>query len=98
MRETFHISDKNDIDIRLVDGQSDYSGIVEVYINGKWGSVCHDHWTNNDARVACRELGYEDGKNRHSFVLYFCLFGERYVLVIILYFWLEYVHAKRSRP
>ena len=69
MCETFHISDEKDIDIRLVDGQSDYSGIVEVYINGKWGSVCHDHWTNNDARVACRELGYENGKSRYSFVL-----------------------------
>ena len=34
------------------------SGRLEIFINGKWGTVCDDGWGINDAHVACRELGY----------------------------------------
>ena len=44
--------------IRLADGNSPYSGRVEIYRNGVWGTVCDDKWTIINAQVVCRQLGY----------------------------------------
>ena len=43
--------------IRLVNG-SNTSGLVEVLHDCEWRSVCDDYWTNDDADVACRQLGF----------------------------------------
>ena len=48
-------------DLRLAgSGTSSTRGRVEVCLNNVWGSVCDDHWSSYDARVACRQLGYSD--------------------------------------
>ena len=46
--------------IRLVDGSRPYSGRVEIYRNGVWGTVCDDHWTEINAQVVCQQLGFGD--------------------------------------
>ena len=33
-------------------------GRLEVYLNGKWGTVCNDGFSQNEADTACRQLGF----------------------------------------
>ena len=47
-------------EIRLVQGTIAREGRVEVFIRGRWGTVCDDDATETTARVICRQLGYPD--------------------------------------
>ena len=44
---------------RLVDGQANSSGIVELLYNGAWTKICVDTFDERKARVVCRQLGFE---------------------------------------
>ena len=44
--------------IRLVGGDGDYKGSIEVFYNNHCDSVCDDFWDINDAQVVCHQLGF----------------------------------------
>ena len=48
----------NESSIRLVGGESEREGTIEVCQNGVWGPICSNQWNAPDAAVVCRQLGY----------------------------------------
>ena len=65
-------ADSTDVGIRLNPAQileelegsggtiepSKVSGYIELHVRGEWRSVCVNFWTREDAKVACKQLGY----------------------------------------
>lgn len=47
-----------DGDLRVMGGNNDMEGRVEICINETWGTICDDNWGPLDAQVACRSLGF----------------------------------------
>lgn len=46
-------------DLRLVDGTNQFEGRLELCYNETWGTICDGLWNEQDANVACRQLGYQ---------------------------------------
>ena len=65
------LSNNLDVDAHVRLSHGSY-GLVEVYYNGTWGTVCDDDWDINDGNVVCRELGYE----RATSVYYHAAYGR----------------------
>ena len=62
---------------RLVDGDIEQEGRIEVCLNGVWGTICDSNWNSVDAYVFCRERGYDGsiGKSTHiMFPVYYIYF------------------------
>ena len=49
-----------DGDLRI-GGNTPGEGLLEIYLNGIWGTVCDNGFDENDAIVACRQLGFSGG-------------------------------------
>ena len=44
--------------VRLTGRSYTNEGLVEVYCNGRWGTVCDDGFSFVDANTVCKQLGY----------------------------------------
>ena len=62
---SFHIGGQECIDDtrQLSRGATPYEGFYHWCNNGRWSTWCSTHWSTNDVKFHCRELGFsDDGK------------------------------------
>ncbi|XP_055385210.1 lysyl oxidase homolog 2B [Condylostylus longicornis] len=53
--------------VRLIGGQNENEGNVEILHMGRWGAICDDEWDRNEAQVVCKQLGFNGySKLTHS--------------------------------
>lgn len=70
-----YVLDCSDGEIHLVNGTSGNEGRLEICLNRSWGTICDDGWTNNDAEVVCRQLGYSTtGSVVRNFILFIFMY------------------------
>ena len=49
------------VTLRLMNGSGNHEGRLEIRYNGEWRPICDDYWTDVEAGVACRILGFTRG-------------------------------------
>ncbi|XP_060602751.1 scavenger receptor cysteine-rich type 1 protein M130-like [Ruditapes philippinarum] len=47
--------------MRLIGGRGNFEGTVDVMENGQWGTICDREFTDIDASVVCKQLGFTGG-------------------------------------
>ncbi|NXS33620.1 C163A protein, partial [Pomatostomus ruficeps] len=83
--EETHITCTDREKLRVMGGEDECSGRVEIWHQGSWGTICDDAWDVADADVVCRQLGCGSAVSALSEAA----FGEGTGPI-----WLEKVHCK----
>ncbi len=42
-------------------GNTPYLGVVELFVEDSWSHICDSYWSDIDASVVCRQLGFQAG-------------------------------------
>ena len=58
-----HTATCTDGDLRLLGGDFEYEGLLQVCFGQRWGTVNGDGWSSKDTQVACTQLGFETSGN-----------------------------------
>ncbi|NWS34935.1 C163A protein, partial [Polioptila caerulea] len=83
--EETHLTCTDREKLRVMGGEDECSGRVEMWHQGSWGTICDDTWDMADASVVCRQLGCGSAVSALSEAA----FGEGTGPI-----WLEKVHCK----
>ena len=73
----------NSGDLRLVSGEKESEGRVEICVEGFWGTVCDEGWDQREALVVCRQSGYAARGKDTFYHLAIQLQACRYLFVTI---------------
>ena len=45
-------------EVRLFGGRTTSEGLVEIFLNGHWGTLCTSYFGKEEGNAVCRQLGY----------------------------------------
>ncbi|XP_072169133.1 antigen WC1.1-like [Diadema setosum] len=50
----------------LIGGDDSYSGVLTLYQDDEWWLLCTSEWSDAEAAVTCRQLGYSQGSSQRA--------------------------------
>ena len=56
-------------EVRLSNGTYKSRGLLEIYLNSKWGTVCSEQFTMAIGGIICRQLGYTNAVRYNRYPL-----------------------------
>ena len=61
--------------LRLVGGATNNTGVLQVYLSGRWGGICASgfQYDKESLEVACRQLGYRSWHSAGSVYAYYSI-------------------------
>ena len=74
--------------VRLSKGDYISEGLVEVYCNGEWGTICDDGIDDDEADTICVQLGYTKASSWDNLKLYVCKI-HMYIILYYIYLAME---------
>ena len=66
----------NEFDVRLAGSNHKWSGRLEIFRFGKWGTVCQRGFTAEAAQVVCRQLGVANAASARLLSTYARYYGS----------------------
>ena len=67
----YPVRTKDGVQIILVTQQKDYfRGPVQIFDNKQWLGICDHGWSYPEAKVVCRQFGYQGSQSAHRFRKY----------------------------
>ena len=75
-------------DLRLVGGERESEGRVEICVGGFWETVCDSGWDQREALVVCRQSGF-GARGHHLKTIFF-------LTILLLYMCLLYCRSHIS--
>ena len=87
-----------DGDVRVSEG-TPQDGFLEYCVDGYWGVVCGNNWDNNEAEIACRQLGYQHSPGKYKLSAHIIMTQEyKYIFFSFPDTSYEAVFARRPDP
>ena len=73
-------------ELRLVEGETELEGRLEVCFGQRWGTVGNDGWTEVNSQVLCNAFGYDfTGMTKRSIATHNVFFHQVEGIYLLLY-------------
>ena len=80
-----------DGEVRLMEGEFEWEGRLEICFGQRWGTVGSDGWAQKTSEIVCRDLGYTEPDTGTKKSILFYWYHSRFVRNICMKYCCKYI-------